>query len=192
MPASTRSGNPAKRATTRKAAPRATAARPSGPSSVADFKRGVQGELIELPSGKSAEIRRVPLPQLLAEGLLGDSLAAYAQQAVDAGQGMKPDDLKEMAKDPNKIIEALDAYDRLAAKCFVKPQVIYCKVDGVVIPEAQRDPEALYSDELDLEDKIFVFQVVAGGTTDLERFRKEFAASVAGVSAGPGVQVPTE
>lgn len=178
MPASTRSGNPAKRATAKK-----PAARPAAPSSVADFKQGTAGEILELPSGKSAEIRRVPLTSLLADGLLGDSLGALAQRAVDAGEGMKPQDIKEMSQDPKKIMEALDVFDRIAVRCFVNPPVTYHKVNDEEIPDDERDPEILYSDELDIQDKVYVFQVIAGGSSDLQRFRREFAESVAGISA---------
>jgi hypothetical protein len=193
MPASTRSGNPAKRAPARKAPVKRAAARPVGPSSAADFKRGSQGELIELPSGNSAEIRRIPLPTLIAEGLLGDSISLYAQQAVEAGKGMESEDIQDLAKDPKKLQEAFAAYDKVAVRCFVTPKVLSpTDADGRIIPESERYPDALYADELDLEDKVFVFQVVAGGTADLERFREEFAQSVAGVSDSSGVQVPSE
>lgn len=186
MPASARSGNPAKRAAAKKPSARqatAKSAAPTTPSSVADFKKGTAAEVLELPSGKSAQIRRIPLTSLLAEGLLGDSLGALAQRAVDAGEGMKPQDIKEMSQDPQKIMEALDIFDKIAAKCFVNPPVTYHKIDGKDIPEEERDPDILYSDELDIQDKVYVFQVIAGGSSDLQRFRIEFEKSVAGISA---------
>lgn len=185
MPASppTRSGNPAKRATVRKASPKPSTLPPAA-SSISDFKKGSQGELVELPSGKFASIRRIQLTSLISEGLLGDSLAVLAQQAVDKGEGMDSAQIKAMGQDPEKISEALDAFDKIAARCFVEPRVTYYKDPntGNTIPDEDRDPEKLYSDELDIQDKIFVFQVVSGGTTNLDAFRQQFEQLMAGIS----------
>ena len=53
---------------------------------------------------------------------------------------------------------------------------------GQVIPDDLRLEDDLYSDEIDIGDKIYLFQVVAGGTTDLQTFRKQFSESMAGLS----------
>lgn len=181
MPASsTRSGNPAKRAP----AKRAPADRKPLQVSSASEWGSDDTETLEFPSGKVAQIERVPLTTLLAENLLGDSLSAIASRAVERGEGMDPDEIRDMSQDPAKIAEALDAFDKIAAKCFVDPPVLFYKDEsGVVIPRQQRDPGTVYSDRLGLEDKVFLFQVISGGTSDLHRFREQYEQSVAGVSA---------
>ena len=182
MPASTtrsRSGNPAKKAAAKKAAaPKKAAAKTAAaPTPKSQWKTNSEGELLELPSGKTALIKRIQLPTLIAENLLGDSISVLAQQAVDRGQGMNPAEIKQMSDDPKKIAEALDAFDKIAARCFMDPEVVYYKdAKGDLIPDGERDPEALYSDEIDIQDKIYLVQVVAGGTTDLQTFRKQVEA----------------
>jgi len=46
--------------------------------------------------------------------------------------------------------------------------------------------EVIYSDEVDLDDKMFIFQYAVGGTRDLERFRSEHAAGMGDISDGSG------
>jgi hypothetical protein len=182
MPASnSRSGNPAKKASARKAAPKQ---QPTEVTPASEWKVNREGELLQLPSGKTARIVRIQLPALIAENLLGDSISVLAQQAVDRGQGMNQDEIRKMSDDPKKIQEALDAFDKIAARCFAEPKVTYYKdAAGKLIADDDRDPDALYSDEIDIQDKIYLFQVVAGGTTDLQSFRKQFSESLAGISA---------
>jgi hypothetical protein len=191
MPASPRSGNPAKRATAKKA----PAKKPMQVSN--DWGIEEDAELLTFPSGKTARIQRIPLPTLLAENLLGDSLSVLASQAVERGQGMNANQVREMAEDPKKIMDALDAFDKVATKCFVEPEIRYYKwqegdldsdgnpvaseLVGQVIQRSEREPGRVYSDRIELEDKIFLFQVISGGSTDLQRFRREFKQSVAGV-----------
>jgi len=182
MPASAaRSGNPAKRATAAKKAP--ADRKPARVSSAAEWA-AEDTEILEFPSGLSAEIERIELTTLVAEGLLGDSLSVIASQAVDKGQGMDENAIRDMANDPTKVEEALDAFDRVAVKCFVDPPVLFYKDDeGKVIPRPEREPGRVYSDRIQLNDKIFLFQVITGGSSDLQRFRDEFSESLAGLSA---------
>jgi len=180
MPASTttRSGNPAKRAAAKKAP-----ADRQKPLVVSNWVDEDDTELLEFPSGKVAKIERVQLTTLIAEGLLGDSLSAIASQAVETGQGMDTEAIKKMGEDPTKVAEALDAFDRIAVKCFVTPEVLYYRDDdGKTIPKSERQPGALYSDKIDINDKVFLFQVISGGSRDLQRFRQQLAESVARVS----------
>lgn len=185
MPASTRSGNPAKKAAAKRPADRRPAAppKPTKASSVEEWGSD-DTELLTFPSGKTALIERVPLTTLLAENMLGDSLSAIAARAVDNAQDMSQSDIKDMAADPAKVNEALDALDKIAVKCFIEPAVLYFKDDdGNVIPRGDRKPGTLYSDRIGHEDKIFLFQVISGGSRDLQRFREQLEESVAGISA---------
>jgi hypothetical protein len=126
---------------------------------------------------------------LITENLLGDALGTIAQQAIARGKNLPQEDLAEMAKDPAKIAEMLDAYDRVVARTWREPSVVYYKDEsGDPIPASERDEDTLYSDELDLADKIFTFQWVSGGSPDLEQFRQQFSAAMEGVSAEPGVE----
>lgn len=175
-----RSGNPAKKATTAKG-----------------WKRD-KGEDIELPSGNVAKVKR-PGPQaLLSEGVLPDTLMPIVSQAIKRGKGMKMTDLN--LDDPSVIADMLDAIDKMMVSIVVEPPVHYHKKlvvapsnggvtagpahdEWVVIPSEDRDTEAyIYTDEINLDDKMFLFNYAVGGTRDLERFRSEHAARLGDIS----------
>ena len=196
---SKRSGNPAKKATTAK-----------------KWKRN-KGEELPLPSGNVALVKRPGPAALLDKGILPDSLMPIVQQAIKSGKGLKPEDEAELMKDPEKILEALDAMDRLLPVVVVEPRVLYHKREiepaartmtpgeaygpvkwedipdqsrfahAVVmgVPEAEAE-DVLWSDEVDIEDKMFIFQYAVGGTRDLERFRSELGVGLGDLSAGEG------
>lgn len=59
-------------------------------------------------------------------------------------------------------------------------------IPGDAIPPEERNPDFLYAAEVDFNDKMFIFQYALGGSADLDRFREEFAESVASVDAVAG------
>lgn len=65
-----------------------------------------------------------------------------------------------------------------------------CSHCGKVHPDAEEG--AVYTDEVDLEDKMFVFQYALGGTRDLERFRSEYGAGLGDLPVGEGDADETE
>lgn len=174
------SGNPAKRAQDKQAAERAT--------SIREWKAANKPAPLKLPSGFTALVKVPGLSILLSEGLIADTLTPMAEAAVQRGkgrpQGPSDDELAELARDPEKISKALDTFDKVLVYCVVEPPVTYYKYDDdTVIPEEDRDEDVLYSDEVDLEDKMFIFNVCVGGTRDLESFRKQFSETVDGIQS---------
>lgn len=175
-------------------AKKSTASR--GVTSVGEWKKNKlrDGEL-DLPSGNRCLLKRPGLPQLIAEGLIPDTLQAIMQGQINKGRkGKKPveseidDSLAEVMSDPQKMQEAFDMMDRICAHVMVEPPLKFHKfeiVDGAgvweVIPDEDRDPEVLYTDDVDEMDKNFIFQFVVGGTRDLERFRQQFGSGMGGV-----------
>lgn len=57
-------------------------------------------------------------------------------------------------------------------------------IPGDAISWEDRVPEFMYLEEVDLTDKIFIFQYAVGGTRDLERFRSEYGELVDGIHPG--------
>jgi hypothetical protein len=118
--------------------------------------------------------------------------------------------LEQVIGDPAKINELMQTFDKVVAECVVEPKVRvhwYTEKDELTghIPDGYKvgddipddedhrgDPEdedtPLYTDDVDDDDKQFIFQYVVGGSSDLERFRQESAAALA--SAQPGQDVP--
>lgn len=180
MPTSTdrkaKSGNPANRAASAKS----------------EFKKKSAGQSLELPSGLVAVVRRLGVTTLLAENIMGDELTSLAQDAVDKAKGGKVPQSEalrdDVLNDPARITAMLEAFDKVVVRSWIDPKVF----PAVDVAEDERDEETLYADEIDLADKIFTFNWVAGGSSDLTRFRQQFAQLMEGVPAGEGVGVQAE
>jgi hypothetical protein len=204
------SGNPATRAKQAKVKKQKTA------TSASAWKKNDSHALIELPSGNVAKIRRPGIPELMAAKVLPDSITPMAQSAIDKAQGKPVEEASTILKEEDfsidEIAEMVDAFDKIAEMVFVEPPVRFHKVEvgkrvapgkkegspdrtfSVYedIQEEDRDDDYVYTDDIDMEDKVFVFNYAVGGTPDLERFRREYGASMGGVSSGEGVEVSAE
>jgi len=196
----------AKRPQDRKKKQRARTGELRATSARAWKKSGGVGETftLPLPSGNVATVTRPGLESMLTSGDIPDSLLGLAQASIDKGQGKKTeaelDDqaVADIAEDPSKWLPMLDAVDRIAARLIVEPKVEYAKwqIDGSdeweVIPEEDRFEGILYTDELSLDDKFFVFDFACGDSADLERFHAEHAGRVERVLDRDEVQGSSE
>lgn len=176
-------------------APRKTTARkqtPPKPTSAAAWKAAAVLPPIELPSGNYMRIKKVGLQTLMQVGIMPNSLMSIATKAVDKGTGKQVEepsneDLAVLAADPKKVAELSAFIDKMVVFVAQEPKVSATPDEGV-----ERDPEALYTDEIDDEDKMFILQVVTGGTTNLETFRTQHDANVAAVRGVENVELPSE
>lgn len=171
----------------KKATKKTVAKKPTSPS---EWKKQ-KSEPIELPSGNYMVLRAMSMSTLMRIGKLPNSLMDIMQQAVSSGTGMAGVDeselMREMMGDENKVKEYMAFMDDLVTMVALDPAVS-------LPPENydDRDLDTLYTDDIDDEDKSFIFQVVVGGTTDLEQFRKESQASMAALSGRQDVELPAE
>lgn len=161
------SGNPAKKAAAKKAAPKKTAQ----VSSASAFKKRAKGQPIQLPSGEVVLAKRVELQTFILQGNVPNPLMSVVSEALEKGQ--KADIAKMVGVDEGKLdLEMVkDMYEMVNAvvmACIVEP-----KVHPVPEDEDERDDDLLYVDEVDDEDKMFLFQWSSGGTSDLATFREE-------------------
>lgn len=155
-----------------------------------------KGEELELPSGNVALVKRPGMLEFIKKGLVPDTLMPTVDEAVRKGKGLPPAQTTELLKDPTKIAAMEEMTDRVVCAVVVEPHVTFFKYTeeqeaegeipegfnvGDEIPEAHRDEELLYSDDVDLEDKMFIFQYAVGGTRDLERFRRESGLGMGGL-----------
>lgn len=161
------------------------APRNSKQSSARQWKRA-KGVEVSLPSGNVALCRRPGMEAFLAEGLLPDSLMGIVQEHIGRGQGLPASKLQNIANDKTQIVEILRAMDKILVRVVIEPKVAFHWVTeewlsanesnlplGATIPEEFRDDDLIYTDDVDFDDKKFLFQWAVGGTADLERFRKE-------------------
>lgn len=139
------------------------------------------GAPLELPSGNMAQIRRISMQTYLKQGRIPNVLMAPVQKALQSGGDSLPEeDLKEVMQDPKALEQLFSMIDMVTCDAFVEPQVhpepfIEDKDENGAPTRtpAERNDELLYVDEVDLDDKMFVFQWMVGGTSDLEPFRNQ-------------------
>lgn len=167
----------------------------------ATWKSQAQGVDLEVPSGNTCKVRRKPMDSFLRRGLIPNSLLPIVRGAI-AGKDMDETDMKDLTED--QIVEMLALYDIIVVDCVVAPKVYpvphwkasdvedgKCSAEdvGTEVPPDDRNQDYLYVDEVDSDDKQFIYQFVVGGTRDLEQFRSEQSAAVERLRRGSVVEV---
>jgi hypothetical protein len=158
----------------------------SNVTSAQQWKKGAksQGAEVKLPSGNTALLRRVDPQDLIASGSLPNALMPIVQKAMERAKGKPRTDeeeakedeqlQQELAQDPAALAQMMQLFDTVTLACVVEPTVQPTPANG-----AERDPELLYVDEVDFEDKMFITQYAMEGTADVEQFRGELEGDVA-------------
>jgi len=183
------------------------------PTSVNEWrKKSTVGKVftIELPSGNVAKVTRPGLEMLISGGVMPDSLLQIAQGAVEKGAGKRAkiqhlddDKARDIAENPELWSEMIDSVDQIVSHVFVDPKVKYAKEKTTekrpngktvvtLIPLDKRDPNYLYTDELELDDKFFVFSFISGDSADLKSFRDKLRGNVESISDGSEVSPVAE
>lgn len=180
----------------------------------AQIRARKKNDVVELPSGITMRLKRPGMARFLEAGFLPDSLASMVKREIAAAKGGRrtssEKDLMESLKEED-ILEMVSVMDRIVVECIAEPEVRWhqrvCltedptpqpKLDAAgrevleEIPEGERDESVLYTDEVDQEDKNFIFQYAVGGSPDLARFRASTNAFVAAVSTGGDVEHASE
>lgn len=146
---------------------------------------------LNLPSGNVCLVNRPGVRGLIKAGLLDslDSLTGLVQRdLLDSNDPKKQAQAAQQLLDsPERLEEGLSIIDRAVCHAVVEPKVLMPPPEG-----EQRDPEATYADEVDDEDKMFIFNFIVGGTHDIESFRAETQGRLGLLSTGQDVPVPTQ
>lgn len=190
----------------------------TSPTSAKNWRKRTGGHELELPSGNMCLVKRPGMQKLLTAGIMPDSLTPIAMQhiaqAESGGRSSKSQEAKlekelmdKVMQDPAQLTEMMQSFDKVVAMCVVEPKVRvhwYTETDeqtghlpadakvGDDIPDDVRDDEILYTDDVDDEDKHFIFQYVVGGSSDLEEFRQEQTAAMENSSAVKDVSGPAK
>lgn len=136
--------------------------------------RGRKGTPLELPSGNTALVRNPGIQHFLKTGQIPNSLRSMIQKAMNSGD-KAPEKLQTIFENEEEMAELFDLFDKVILQVVIEPKVLPVPVDedGMELHMNDRDLEAgIYVDEVNLEDKAFIFQYAVGGTKDLERFRE--------------------
>lgn len=170
--AASRSGNPAKRA-------EAAAA-----SSAAEFKKRAAGRVLPLPSGLAVTAKRVDLQAFIGHGTVPNPLMEVVSEALEKGNKMDPSAMVEDETGKVDIEQVREMYEMV--NTVVVASVVNPKVHPVPEDMDERDDDLLYVDEVEDEDKMFIFQWAIGGTDDIASFREQASADLVAVAQSQG------
>lgn len=197
-----KSGNPANQPP-RRVRRAAEQAAPAGPTSAKAWKgkKSKKPHELALPSGNVCLVRRVGMESFIRGGMIPNSLLGIVEGALNqakAGQEMTKDDeerfLREIMDDPTKADDMFNLVDAVTVAVVVEPEVLAVpmttKMIGGVATQVQdddaMDDDLLYVIDVDMEDKMEIFNFVVGGTDDYESFRGEAAERLASLDDGQG------
>lgn len=163
----------------------------------AKAKSGAGGLPVELPSGLTFLVRRPGVESFVKAGIIPNSLLGVVQEALEKGKDEKAAEveLSELTKQMlsgEQVTDIMTLTDEVVERCVVQPTVHpITKREEIQAREDLKDDDKasviasmLFIDEIVMEDKLFIFAYVTGGTADLAAFREQTAASVATVQHG--------
>lgn len=155
-------------------------------SSPADFRNRSTAPL-ELPSGLTIRCRRSTLPTLMKLGFVPNELMGVANKAMAKGS---PDGLgSDVGTTPESIEKMMKMVDDVTVFAVYEPPIepVPMRIVDVggeeEVPLEEREEGVVYVDELDQQDKTFIYQYVVGGNRDLDQFRRESGGVVGSVSS---------
>jgi hypothetical protein len=197
--------NSAKRAAAKKAAPRKRAAASPAPAPTLgkayDPTDPLSQDLV-VPSGATCRARRAALEDMMAMGVLPqlDRLTALVDQKhikrVNKGSAaITPEDeqldVASLTKDPKSLMAVVTMADRIIEYSVLEPKLVRpvkrddqgqpvtdAQGNDVPLPDEDRVPGTVYTDTVQMDDKMFLFNWTIGGSSDLDRFRAERDAAV--------------
>jgi hypothetical protein len=162
------------------------------PTDVASWKAQASGRPLTLPSGNTALVRRPGLQSFLQQGIIPNALMGLVTKAMQRGAGKPSDDveldraaLADLMKDPEKLNELFNLVDEITLQVVMQPPIYRIPIADAEDPvERERQPDRLYIDEVDFDDKMFIFNFAAGGAEDLASFREQTEAGMASLPTG--------
>lgn len=138
---------------------------------------------LTLPSGQTMELKKVAFSAFIAAGIVPNSLMGIVQSSIDKGKEV---DVSTLTKDMSQVNDMMKMMNDVVCFCAVNPEV------NPTPAEDERSDDLLYVDEIDDEDKMFIFQWCTGGTSDVAQFRAESSDSLAVVQSGKDVVLPAK
>ena len=138
-------------------------------------KKSSEGILVRVPSGNTALIRTPGIEVFLTQGVIPNALMPLVTDSMKRGAAPKDEDLSAMIGNPEMVTQIVEMANAVCVFCCLDPKVEPVPDVDEQGKEEPRDPDLLYVDEVDFNDKMYIFSVAVGGTSDLEKFREEQA-----------------
>lgn len=171
-------------------------------------------EELTTPSGQTCRARKMTIESMIEMGLLAetDSITALVSKHVRKVKGAKgkPDGTEfneqSLLTDPTAIQSIIGLCDKVMPHVLVSPPVALHYKSTTVgkttvtkkLTEADRDelraetPGLVFTDQIDLTDKMFLFDWSAGGLQAMSNFRIGPTADVGSVVHGKGPKKSTK
>jgi hypothetical protein len=170
-------------------------------------KRQTSAGPLDLPSGNTALVKQLDPTVFLDAEMVPNPLLNIIRKAINDQKGLPPQALKKISEDSEMLASTMLLFDRVLCRVVEQPVIqmpppcVVCneyantsmhtdaKVDGYhAYREGERDEDILYADQVEMDDKVFIFQWCLGGTRDLEKFREQQEANVGSLSGRKDVQ----
>lgn len=162
-------------------------------------------EELTLPSGQTCLARRLGVEGLLEVGILDnvDELTSLVDNKYLTNQsGKKQPATAEVLKDVGKIRPLITMADKALPHIVQDPVVALHFVESGSSTRAltaderadaqRRTPGVVFTDQIGLEDKVWLFDWAIGSLSSLRNFRNDTGSDVAGVANVPGVSRPAK
>jgi hypothetical protein len=119
-----------------------------------------------VPSGQRCQLRRLRPEKLLGTGLLDKMtrLPGFADEQIRKAEGQPPVQAMPTGEQLEQVMEVLN---ELLPVVVVQPHL------SVLEPGADREPDRVYVDDVDLFDAIAIMNRVTSGVAKLDNFREE-------------------
>lgn len=167
------------------------------PMSPQAWKRPAEEFDLTVPSGNVCKVRASGgMAMFMQKGMIPNSLMPIIKEHMNDSRDLQAT-AGDVLDNPELLENMMELADNVVMHVVMLPEIqpIPMVPDGnggeTVVPQEQRNPAVLYVDEVDMNDKMFIFQWAMGGTKDVERFREEQAASLADLSAVQAVELPS-
>lgn len=151
-------------------------------------KPAKEGEVKELPSGNFARLRRtIDLTTMLRAGQIPNPLASVLLKALNQRGQVASTDFEGL--DEQQFTQMMDLVDSTCASSFIEPRV---EIPGKDVDPAKQDPPegAIWATDIDIRDRMWVFQYAQGAALDLALFRQQPTPDVATLQDVEGVPSP--
>lgn len=143
-------------------------------------KTDPEGVLVELPSGNVVRCKRPGMQKFVELGMVPNALIPIVDTALKDHLPPKIDDVIN----DQSLLEATNVFmDDVFLHCVVEPEVLPVPIPDEEGDVPEREEDVLYIDEVEMEDRVFVFQFSVGGTRSVQRFRQLQVTDMAVVAA---------
>lgn len=167
------------------------------PMSAQAWKRPAEEFDLTVPSGNVCKVRSSGgMAMFMQKGMIPNSLMPIIKEHMNDSRELQAT-AGDVLENPELLENMMELADNVVMHVVVLPEIQPIPMvpgeggEMVVVPQEARNPAILYVDEVDMNDKMFIFQWAMGGTKDVERFREEQKASLEDLSAVQTVELPS-